>query len=56
MSETALNNNNNFKKFLQDNKEKINSITPRNPSIKRTDEWYHEDFWEDHLKELKEQN
>ena len=28
-----------FNKFLQANKEKINSIVPNNPSIAKDDEW-----------------
>ena len=31
-----------FNKFLKDNKEKIGSMVPSNPSISKEDEWYKE--------------
>ena len=52
MGETALKMDNNlFNQFLKVNKEKINSIVPKNPSISKSDEWRHEDFWEEDTKE-----
>lgn len=37
ISETA------FNQFLQANKEKINTVVPKNPSITKTDEWRQEE-------------
>lgn len=39
-----------FNKFLAINKETINSIVPRNPSISKDDEWRNEDFWDEDKK------
>ena len=33
-------------KFILSNKSKIEMITPKNPSIKKDDEWEKEDFWD----------
>lgn len=51
MTGTALKMDNNlFNQFLQANKEKINSVVPKNPSISKSDEWRHEDFWDENEK------
>ena len=42
-----------FNKFLQANKEKINSIVPNNPSIAKDDEWRLETFWDESVRENK---
>ncbi len=36
--------NEEFNEFLKVNKEKINVITPKNPTIKKDDEWAREDW------------
>lgn len=33
--------------FIQENKQKINEVTPLNPSIQKDDEWKNEDFWDE---------
>ncbi|MCM1025777.1 MAG: hypothetical protein NC432_05050 [Roseburia sp.] len=38
-----------FNQFLQQNKEKINAITPKNPPITKDDEWRHEQVWDDDM-------
>lgn len=48
MTATALKMDNDlFNQFLKANKEKINSIVPKNPSISQSDEWRHEIFWDE---------
>lgn len=42
-----------FNEFLKLNKEKINSLAPKNPFIFKDDEWRKEDFWD---KDGKEKN
>lgn len=44
---------NTFNKFLQVNKEKINSIVPNNPFIAKDDEWRLETFWDESVRENK---
>lgn len=39
--------------FIKKNRTKINSITPKNPCIKKDDEWRKEDFWDDICEEKK---
>lgn len=39
--------NNAFNDFLKANAVKINLTVPKNPSIKKDDEWRNEDFWDD---------
>lgn len=47
MVETVVKvDNNMFNQFLQANKEKINLLAPKNPSIAKDDEWRQEDFWD----------
>lgn len=36
--------NEEFNEFLKVNKEKIDSITPKNPTIGKDDEWNYEDW------------
>lgn len=51
MTGTALKLDNlTFNQFLQANKEKINSVVPKNPSISKDDEWRQEDFWDEDTK------
>ena len=38
-----------FNQFLDMNKEKINSIVPKNPPISKDDEWHQETFWEEDI-------
>lgn len=45
--------NNTFNAFLKANKDKINAMIPKNPSISKDDEWRNEDFWDDLSKETK---
>ena len=48
MTGTALKMNNDvFNQFLKANKEKINSVVPKNPSISKSDEWRDENFWDE---------
>lgn len=48
MTGTALKMNNDiFNQFLNANREKINSIVPKNPSISKSDEWRNENFWDE---------
>ena len=44
-------NNFKFNEFLKANKDKINTMLPKNPSIKKDDEWRNEDFWDELYKE-----
>ena len=42
-----------FKKFIKDNKNIIDKITPKNPIIKKDDEWVKENWDEQiHSKEI----
>lgn len=51
MTGTALKMNNEiFNQFLKANREKINSVVPKNPSISKTDEWRNENFWDEDKK------
>lgn len=43
--------NNLFTEFLRLNKNKINAITPKNPTIPKDDEWTKETCWDDEYKE-----
>lgn len=43
-----------FKKFLEQNKEKIEAVTPKNPSVPKDDEWIKEKEWDKMYDELKE--
>jgi hypothetical protein len=43
--------NNFFNEFLKLNKNKINTITPKNPTIKKDDEWARETCWDTEYKE-----
>ena len=36
----------NFKEFIDKNKDKIISITPKNPTISKDDEWREETEWD----------
>ena len=47
LSELAKKENDIFNKFLLENSAKINSITPKNPSISKDDEWRTETFWDE---------
>ena len=38
--------------FIVSNKEKIDSQAPKNPSIKKEDDWLNEDFWDDCYEEI----
>ncbi len=38
--------------LIRNNKDKIKSITPVNPTIKKDDEWRNEDEWDELYKEL----
>lgn len=38
--------------FIQTNKQKINAITPKNPTLKKDDEWREEECWEKCWQEL----
>lgn len=40
----------NFNEFLKMNKEIINNITPKNPTISKNDEWVSETEWDDVIK------
>jgi len=40
-----------FAEFLKTNQEKIQKITPKNPIIKKDDEWAKETFWDNDYKE-----
>lgn len=51
--------NDNFKELLQKNKELIDSITPKNPTISKEDEWATDPFYdqwsqEEHQKQREE--
>lgn len=37
--------------FVKANKDKIDTITPKNPMLKQDDEWMKEDFWDDLYRE-----
>lgn len=51
MTGTALKMDNTlFNQFLQANKEKIDAVIPKNPSISKTDEWREENFWDESTK------
>lgn len=39
--------NNAFNDFLKANAVKINLTVPKNPSVKKDDEWRNKDFWDD---------
>lgn len=48
MTGTTLKIDNNlFNQFLKTNKEKIDSVVQKNPSISKSDEWRNEEFWND---------
>lgn len=45
---------NEFDKFLRDNKEKIDSMSIKNPTISKDDEWYDETEWDELFNSLGE--
>ncbi|MDD3414034.1 MAG: hypothetical protein PHY47_08535 [Lachnospiraceae bacterium] len=54
MNATAVKIDNNFfNEFLKINKSKIDTITPKNPTISKDDEWNKETCWDTDYEELK---
>lgn len=49
---TAVNVDYALAELLKQNKDKIKSMTPKNPSIRKDDEWRNEDEWDELYKEL----
>lgn len=47
MKKTITVNDFSLTEFIKANSARIHSITPRNPTIKKNDEWRDEDFWDD---------
>ena len=49
---TAVNVDYALAELLKQNKDKIKSMTPKNTSIRKDDEWRNEDEWDELYKEL----
>ena len=49
---TAVNIDVALGELIKNNKDKIKSITPKNPALKKDDEWRNENEWDELYKEL----